>query len=92
MEGFGAPPSSALSNTNMGHISDIYSNNLGGLSTSVSENMDQLPTDHPTDGHAPGSFMLNSGVSEQEKQDIIKYIDELKYASRRDNALLELSR
>ena len=66
MEGFGAPPSSALSNTNMGHISDIYSSNLGGLSTSVSENMDQLPTDHP-DGGASGSFMLNSGVSEQEK-------------------------
>ena len=91
MEGFGAPPSSALSNTNMGHISDIYSSNLGGLSTSVSENMDQLPTDHP-DGSASGSFMLNSGVSEHEKQEIIRNIDELKYASKRDNALLELSR
>lgn len=91
MEGFGAPPSSALSNTNMGHISDIYSSNLGGLSTSVSENMDQLPTDHPDVGSS-GSFMLNSGVSEHEKQEIIKNIDELKYASKRDNALLELSR
>jgi len=37
-------------------------------------------------------FMVNSGVSEQEKQEIIKHIDELKYAERRDNALLELSR
>ena len=38
------------------------------------------------------SFMMNSGVSEQEKNDIIKHIDELKYAEKRDNALLELSR
>ena len=38
------------------------------------------------------TFMQNSGVSEQEKQDIIKHIDELKYAEKRDNALLELSR
>jgi len=37
-------------------------------------------------------FMMNSGVSEQEKQEIIKHIDELKYAEKRDNALLELSR
>ena len=36
--------------------------------------------------------MVNSDVSEQEKQDIIKNIDELKYAEKRDNALLELSR
>jgi hypothetical protein len=39
-----------------------------------------------------GSFMMNSEISEQEKQDIIKHIDELKYAEKRDNALLELSR
>lgn len=39
-----------------------------------------------------GQFMINSGVSEAEKQDIIKHIDELKYAEKRDNALLELSR
>jgi CCR4-NOT transcription complex subunit 9 len=31
-------------------------------------------------------------VSEEEKQLIIKYIDELKYADKRDNALVELSR
>ena len=35
--------------------------------------------------------MMNSGVSEQQKQEIIKYIDELKYADKRDNALLNLS-
>ena len=38
------------------------------------------------------TFMQNTGVSEQEKADIIKHIDELKYAEKRDNALLELSR
>jgi hypothetical protein len=37
-------------------------------------------------------FMENSGVSELEKEEIIRYIDELKYAELRDNALLELSR
>ena len=36
--------------------------------------------------------MNNSSVSEEEKQLIIKYIDELKYADKRDNALVELSR
>jgi len=36
--------------------------------------------------------MTNSSVSEEEKQLIIKYIDELKYADKRDNALIELSR
>ncbi len=39
-----------------------------------------------------GNFMNNSSVSEEEKQLIIKYIDELKYADKRDNALVELSR
>lgn len=39
-----------------------------------------------------GSFMNNASVSEEEKQLIIKYIDELKYADKRDNALVELSR
>ena len=41
---------------------------------------------------ATSNFMMNSGVSEQEKQEIIKHIDELKYSEKRDNALLELSR
>jgi CCR4-NOT transcription complex subunit 9 len=36
--------------------------------------------------------MENSGVSELEKEEIIRYIDELKYSELRDNALLELSR
>ncbi len=39
-----------------------------------------------------GNFLNNSSVSEEEKQLIIKYIDELKYADKRDNALVELSR
>lgn len=38
------------------------------------------------------TFMLNTGVSEQDKELIIRHIDELKYADLRDNALLELSR
>ena len=36
--------------------------------------------------------MNNTRVSEQDKELIIKYIDELKYSELRDNALLELSR
>jgi hypothetical protein len=36
--------------------------------------------------------MNNMSVSEEEKQLIIKYIDELKYADKRDSALVELSR
>lgn len=36
--------------------------------------------------------MTNSQVSEEDKQLIIKYIDELKYSDKRDNALVELSR
>ena len=60
-------------------MSDVYSS--------------QLATQDDTElSIASGSFMMNSGVSEQEKQDIIKHIDELKYAEKRDNALLELSR
>lgn len=43
-------------------------------------------------GGASGNFMMNMSVSEEEKQLIIKYIDELKYADKRDNALVELSR
>ena len=36
--------------------------------------------------------MSNAQVSEDEKQLIIKYIDELKYSDKRDNALVELSK
>jgi CCR4-NOT transcription complex subunit 9 len=36
--------------------------------------------------------MSNAMVSEEDKQLIIKYIDELKYSDKRDNALVELSR
>lgn len=36
--------------------------------------------------------MTNSTVSEEDKELIIKYIDELKYSDKRDNALVELSR
>lgn len=43
-------------------------------------------------GPSKSKFMENSGVSELEKEEIIRYIDELKYAELRDNALLELSR
>jgi CCR4-NOT transcription complex subunit 9 len=39
-----------------------------------------------------GNFMTNASFTEDEKQSIIKYIDELKYADKRDNALIELSR
>ena len=38
------------------------------------------------------NFMLNGSISEEEKQIIIKYIDELKYSDKRDNAFVELSR
>jgi len=38
------------------------------------------------------NFMQNSKVSEEEKELIIKYIDELKYHDKRDNALVELSK
>jgi len=38
------------------------------------------------------SFMQNTGVSEQEKAEIITHIDALKHSEKRDNALLELSR
>lgn len=36
--------------------------------------------------------MANSKVTEEEKELIIKYIDELKYHEKRDNALVELSK
>ena len=36
-------------------------------------------------------FMMNSGVSELQKYEIIRCIDELKYSDRRDNSLLKLS-
>lgn len=36
--------------------------------------------------------MKNASISEEEKQTIIKHIDELKYSDKRDNALVELSR
>jgi len=39
-----------------------------------------------------GNFIGSANFSEEEKQSIIKYIDELKYADKRDNALIELSR
>lgn len=42
--------------------------------------------------NAGGNFMNSSNFSEEEKQLIIKYIDELKFADKRDNALIELSR
>jgi CCR4-NOT transcription complex subunit 9 len=38
------------------------------------------------------NFISNANFSEEEKESIIKYIDELKYADKRDNALVELSR
>ena len=43
-------------------------------------------------GGSGSSFMLNTGVSEQEKAEIITFIDMLKHSEKRDNALLELSR
>ena len=43
-------------------------------------------------GSIAGGFMNSSNFSEDEKQLIIKYIDELKIAEKRDNALIELSR
>jgi len=36
--------------------------------------------------------MDNQAISQQDKELILKYIDELKYSDLRDNALLELSR
>ena len=36
--------------------------------------------------------MQNTNVSDHDKEMIIKYIDELKYAEQRDNALIELSK
>jgi len=42
-------------------------------------------------GGMPGG-LSTANFSEEEKQSIIKYIDELKYADKRDNALIELSR
>ena len=39
-----------------------------------------------------GNFMNSPTFTEDEKLSIIKYIDELKYADKRDNALIELSR
>jgi CCR4-NOT transcription complex subunit 9 len=36
--------------------------------------------------------MSSATVSEDDKQLIIKYIDELKYSEKRDNALTELSK
>jgi len=36
--------------------------------------------------------MSNAMVSEEDKTHIIRYIDELKYSDKRDNALVELSR
>jgi len=35
--------------------------------------------------------MDNQAISQQDKELILKYIDELKYSDLRDNALLELS-
>lgn len=37
-------------------------------------------------------FPQNTNFTEEEKELIIKHIDELKYAEKRDNALIELSR
>ena len=86
MDGFGgggAPGSAA----NTSSISDVYSSQLVcGMGQSSTQDDSDLGS------VASSSFMMNTGVSEQEKQDIIKHIDELKYAEKRDNALLELSR
>ena len=38
------------------------------------------------------NFLNSANFNEEEKLSIIKYIDELKYADKRDNALIELSR
>ena len=80
MEGFGGNANTQYS-TSQSQMSDVYSNQLMGAASTDDSDMSVV-----------SSFMMNSGVSEQEKQDIIKHIDELKYAEKRDNALLELSR
>jgi CCR4-NOT transcription complex subunit 9 len=36
--------------------------------------------------------MTNTNFSDEQKLSIIKYIDELKYSEKRDNALVELSK
>ena len=79
MDGFGGGAPGSAANTSS--MSDVYSSQL--VSTH---------DDSDLGGSVSSAFMMNSGVSEQEKQDIIKHIDELKYAEKRDNALLELSR
>jgi CCR4-NOT transcription complex subunit 9 len=38
------------------------------------------------------SFMQNMNVSLEDKEMIIRYIDEMKYSEHRDNALIELSK
>jgi hypothetical protein len=43
-------------------------------------------------GPGGGAFLNSASFSEDDKLSIIKYIDELKYADKRDNALIELSR
>eukprot|EP00347_Sterkiella_histriomuscorum_P002474 403368008 len=43
-------------------------------------------------GGSGQNFIQNTNFTEEEKQSIIRYIDELKYAEKRDNALIELSR
>jgi hypothetical protein len=41
----------------------------------------------------PGNaFVTSQNFSEEDKEAIIKHIDELKYADKRDNSLIELSR
>lgn len=43
-------------------------------------------------GSGNTNFMNSSNFSEDDKLSIIKYIDELKYAEKRDDALIELSK
>ena len=82
MDSFGGSSSiNASMSSQQTSMSDLYSNQMCGATTH-----------DDTDLSMASSFMMNTGVSEQEKQDIIKHIDELKYAEKRDNALLELSR
>ena len=81
MDGFGGGGAPGSAANNAASMSDVYSSQL--VSTH---------DDSDLGGSVSSAFMMNSGVSEQEKQDIIKHIDELKYAEKRDNALLELSR
>ena len=45
-----------------------------------------------TPDNRPTNFMGNTALSEEEKERIIQYVDDLKYMERRDQALYELSK